>query len=154
MAKEEFGILGVFLLIDFNLDESMKHYNISAAIIIVEKQILCLQRGESKYDYISKKYEFPGGKIEAGESPENAVIREINEELNLDIHDLSFFTSVDHEYPDFKITMHAFLCKAQDFEKIKLSEHLEYQLLDKTELLNLDWAAADVPIVLEYINRS
>lgn len=125
----------------------MKHHNISAAIIIVEKQILCLQRGESKYDYISKKYEFPGGKIEEGESTENAVIREINEELNLDIYDLSYFTTLDHEYPDFKITMHAFLCKAKDFGKIKLTEHLTYQLLEKTELLNLDWAAADVPFV-------
>jgi 8-oxo-dGTP diphosphatase len=125
----------------------MKHYNISAAIIIIENQILCLQRGESKYDYISKKYEFPGGKIEEGESPENAVIREINEELNLDIHDLSYFATVDHEYPDFKITMHAFLCKAKEFGKIKLTEHLTYQLLEKTELLNLDWAAADIPFV-------
>ena len=129
----------------------MKHYNISAAIIIIDKKILCLQRGESKYDYISKKYEFPGGKIEEGESPENAVIREINEELNLDIHDLIFFTTVDHEYQDLKITMHAFLCKAKDFEKIKLNEHLTYQLLDKTELLNLDWAAADLPFVFKYL---
>lgn len=131
----------------------MKHYNISAAIIIVEKQILCLQRGESKYDYISKKYEFPGGKIEEGESPENAVIREINEELNLEIYDLSFFATVDHEYPDFKITMYAFLCKAKDFGEIRLSEHLAYQLLDKIELLNLDWAAADVPFVEKLINE-
>ncbi len=131
----------------------MKHYNISAAIIIVEKQILCLQRGESKYGYISKKYEFPGGKIEEGESPENAVIREINEELNLDIYDLSYFLTVDHEYPDFKITMHAFLCKPKNFEEIKLNEHLTYQLLDKIDLLNLDWAAADVPFVEKIINE-
>ena len=131
----------------------MKHYNISAAIIIVEKQILCLQRGESKYDYISKKFEFPGGKIEEGESPENAVIREINEELNLNIYDLLFFSTVDHEYPDFKITMHAFLCKAKDFRDIRLNEHLTYQLLDKIDLLNLDWAAADVPFVEKLINE-
>jgi 8-oxo-dGTP diphosphatase len=131
----------------------MKHYNISAAIIIVDKQILCLQRGESKYEYISQKYEFPGGKIEEGEKPENAVIREIQEELNLDIHDLLYFSTVDHVYPDFKITMHAFLCKVKDFKKINLSEHLAYQLLDPTELLNLDWAAADIPFVDKLINE-
>lgn len=131
----------------------MKHFNISAAIIIVEKQILCLQRGESKYDYISKKYEFPGGKIEEGETPELALVREIHEELNLDIDGLIYFDTVDHEYPDFKITMHAFLCKVKDFGKIKLSEHFKYQLLNNSKLLNLDWAAADVPFVEKLMNE-
>jgi 8-oxo-dGTP diphosphatase len=131
----------------------MKHYFVSAAIITVNDLFLCLQRGESKFDYITKKYEFPGGKIEDGESSEEALKREIKEELNLEINQLNYFETVEHQYPDFKITMHAFLCKTPDFKKIKLNEHLAYQLLDISELLNLDWAAADIPFVEKLINE-
>ena len=60
----------------------MKHYNVVAAIIIHDSKILCMQRGISKYDYISKKFEFPGGKIEENESEINALKREIKEELS------------------------------------------------------------------------
>ncbi|MBP6300238.1 MAG: NUDIX domain-containing protein, partial [Arenimonas sp.] len=63
----------------------MKHIEVSAAIIINDGKILCVQRNVNKFDYISMKYEFPGGKLELGESKEVAVKREINEELNLDI---------------------------------------------------------------------
>ncbi len=125
----------------------MKHYNVSAAIIFVDNKILCVQRGPSKYDYISFKYEFPGGKIEEGESPEVALIREIEEELNLSINNLSFFQTVNHSYQDFSITMHAFTCKVKDISIIELREHLEYKLLEKNDLSNLDWAAADIPFV-------
>ncbi len=125
----------------------MKHYNVSAAIIFVDNKILCVQRGPSKYDYISSKYEFPGGKIEEGESPEVALIREIEEELNLSINNLSFFQTVNHSYQDFSITMHAFTCKVKDISIIELREHLEYKLLEKNDLSNLDWAAADIPFV-------
>ena len=125
----------------------MKHYNVSAAIIFVDNKILCVQRGPSKYDYISFKYEFPGGKIEEGESPEVALIREIEEELNLSINNLSFFQTVNHTYQDFSITMHAFTCKVKDISIIELREHLEYKLLEKNDLSNLDWAAADIPFV-------
>lgn len=125
----------------------MKHYNVSAAIIFVDNKILCVQRGPSKYDYISFKYEFPGGKIEEGESPEVALIREIEEELNLSINNLSFFQTVNHSYQDFSITMHAFTCKVKDISIIELREHLEYKLLKKNDLSNLDWAAADIPFV-------
>jgi 8-oxo-dGTP diphosphatase len=69
----------------------MKHYFVSAAIILVNDEILCFQRGPSKFDYVSHKYEFPGGKIEEGESPEKALVREIKEELNLEISQLDFF---------------------------------------------------------------
>ena len=129
----------------------MKHYNVSAAIIIENEKVLCVQRGESKYDYISKKYEFPGGKIEEGETKENALIREINEELNLEINNLELFMTVTHEYPDFKLTMHGFLCKTKNIDSLILKEHLAYKLLPKTELKNMDWAAADIPFVEKLI---
>jgi 8-oxo-dGTP diphosphatase len=132
----------------------MKHYNISAAIIIVENLFLCLQRGESKYDYISKKYEFPGGKIEEGETPEIALVREIKEELNLNIFGLDFFQTVEHQYPDFKITMHAFKCFAANLEEIQLNEHLNFKQLAVSELSDLDWAAADIPFVEKLISES
>ena len=131
----------------------MKHYNVSAAIIFVDNKILCVQRGPSKYDYISFKYEFPGGKIEEGESPEVALIREIEEELNLSINNLSFFQTVNHTYQDFSITMHAFTCKVKDISIIELREHLEYKLLGKNDLSNLDWAAADIPFVDKLIKE-
>jgi 8-oxo-dGTP diphosphatase len=131
----------------------MKHYNVSAAIIFVDNKILCVQRGPSKYDYISFKYEFPGGKIEEGESPEVALIREIEEELNLSINNLSFFQTVNHSYQDFSITMHAFTCKVKDISIIELREHLEYKLLEKNDLSNLDWAAADIPFVDKLIKE-
>ena len=62
-----------------------KHYTVSAAIIIENKKILCVQRNKGKYNYISYKYEFPGGKLEEGEKEEDALKREISEELNLEI---------------------------------------------------------------------
>jgi mutator protein MutT len=131
----------------------MKHYNVSAAIIYFEGQILCVQRGQSKFDYISNKYEFPGGKIEVGETNEDALIREIREELNLNIEKLHFFDSVEYSYPDFSITMHAYKCIVSDFKKIILNEHQNYVLLNVNELLKLDWASADIPLVNKLIEE-
>ena len=124
----------------------MKHHEVVAAIIVNGTEILCLQRGPSKYDYISHKYEFPGGKVEPGETREEALIREIKEELELDIHVQEHFLTVDHEYPDFKITMHGFLCQAGE-ARLTLHEHIAYQWLPAHQLPVLDWAAADIPFV-------
>ena len=132
----------------------MKHYFVSAAIIQVKDEILCFQRGPSKFEYVSEKYEFPGGKIEEGETPEIALVREIKEELNLDIFGLEFFQTVDHQYPDFKITMHAFKCFASNLEEIQLNEHLNFLQLSWRQLSSLDWAAADIPFVEKLISES
>ena len=123
-----------------------KHYIVCAAIIIKDKQILCLQRNKSKYDYISYKYEFPGGKVEHSENEEDALIREIKEELNIDLSIVEKFLIVEHAYPDFAITMHSFLCHA-NVDKLTLKEHINMKWLKATELSSLDWAAADLPIV-------
>jgi 8-oxo-dGTP diphosphatase len=124
----------------------MKKIEVVAAIIYHENKILCVQRGENKYDYISKKYEFPGGKMEAGESKEETVKREILEELQMDIEVQNEFLTVDHQYPDFHLTMHSFKCSTTN-EALTLTEHIDFKWLEISEMSGLDWAAADVPIV-------
>jgi 8-oxo-dGTP diphosphatase len=130
-----------------------KHYTVSAAIIVENKKILCVQRNKGKYDYISYKYEFPGGKLEEGENEEDALKREISEELNLEIDVAENFLVVTHEYLDFNLTMHSYLCKANT-EQLVLKEHIDAKWLDKNELIELDWAAADLPIVSKLINTN
>jgi len=130
-----------------------KHYTVSAAIIVDNKKILCVQRNKGKYDYISYKYEFPGGKLEEGENEEDALKREISEELNLEIDVAEKFLVVTHEYLDFNLTMHSYLCKANT-EKLVLKEHIDAKWLNKDELIELDWAAADLPIVSKLINTN
>ncbi|MFN8672365.1 MAG: (deoxy)nucleoside triphosphate pyrophosphohydrolase [Candidatus Sericytochromatia bacterium] len=124
----------------------MKQYEVVAAIIINENKILCTQRGLSKYSYTSEKYEFPGGKIDIGETKEEALIREIKEELEMDINIEKEFFTVHHEYPDFKIIMHSFICKSENTQLV-LKEHIDFKWLKKEELFQLDWAGADIPIV-------
>jgi 8-oxo-dGTP diphosphatase len=124
----------------------MKKIDVVAAIIQCGEETLCVQRGPAKLDYISKKYEFPGGKIEVGETKESAIIREIKEELHLDILKPKFFNTVLHQYPDFHITMHTFICPVESTE-ITLTEHIDEKWLRIDELHKLDWAAADIPVV-------
>ena len=76
---------------------------VTAAIIFIENKVLCLKRGHSKYSYISNKYEFPGGKIKVNETPIDALIREIREELEMEISIRNYFLKVDHIYPDFSL---------------------------------------------------
>lgn len=124
----------------------MKKIDVVAAIIQCGEETLCVQRGLAKLEYISKKYEFPGGKIEAGETKESAIIREIKEELQLDIIEPIYFNTVNHQYPDFFITMHSFICLVKN-KDIVLTEHIDQKWLKIEELGSLDWAAADIPIV-------
>jgi 8-oxo-dGTP diphosphatase len=129
-----------------NIGILLKKIDVVAAIIQCGDEILCVQRGPAKFEYISKKYEFPGGKIEIGESKETAIIREIKEELQLDIIDPKFFNTVNHQYPDFFITMHSYICLVENKDVI-LTEHIDQKWLKIEELDSLDWAAADIPIV-------
>lgn len=126
----------------------MKTVQVTAAVIIENGKILCVQRNESKFNYISKKWEFPGGKVEANEKLEETILREIKEELNLDIKINDFLIQVDYSYPDFRIIMDTFVCEIIG-GKLILNEHIDYCWLKKEELKILDWAAADIPIVNE-----
>ena len=124
----------------------MKTIEVVAAIIIDEGEFLCVQRGENKLAYLSRKFEFPGGKLEKNETLEQALAGEIEEELKLSISIERLFMTVEHSYPDFNIIMHSFICKTLNRNLI-LTEHLQAVWLDVYKIDTLDWAAADIPIV-------
>ena len=124
----------------------MKSIEVVAAIMIHDAKILCVQRRDGKFDYVSRKWEFPGGKVEDNESFENALRREIKEELIASISSCDHFLTVKHQYPDFFLTMHSFICHMPN-KDIVLTEHIDHQWLEPAQLDSLDWAAADLPIV-------
>ena len=119
-----------------------------AAIIVCKDEILCMQRKSSKYEYMSYKYEFPGGKVEEGEAYTKALERELREELDMYIHveEKDQFLTVTHSYPDFTVMMHSYLCRVPD-KRFKRKEHIDHRWLRKNQLDELDWASADLPIV-------
>ena len=124
----------------------MKHYNVVAAVICHEDKFLCMQKGKTKFDYTSFKFEFPGGKIEPGETPQQALKRELMEEMNYEIEVGKELVTVTHTYPDFSITMTAFLCTAAS-PTFVMNEHVSFEWKKVENLKELDWAAADVGIV-------
>ena len=128
----------------------MKNVIVSAAVISRADCILCVQRPQHFKGYISLKWEFPGGKVEEGEQLEEALVREIREELSVDIEISNFFMTVEHTYPDFHLVMHVYRCHLTEGEVI-LNEHVDMKWLKVEELDQLDWAEADVPIVKRLI---
>lgn len=130
----------------------MKKIEVVAAILCFEEEILCVQRPENKLPYISKKFEFPGGKIEEGETKEEALKRELIEELGITPNINDLFLTVIHPYPDFELTMHSYICKV-DTKDIILHEHISSVWLTRDELSKLDWAAADIPIMAKLMHE-
>jgi 8-oxo-dGTP diphosphatase len=131
----------------------MKKIEVVAAIVYFKNEILCVQRQKNKLSYISEKFEFPGGKIEKDESKQDALKRELIEELNFiptKIDDL--FLTVVHQYPDFELTMHSFKCYSET-KDIQLNEHISAEWLSIKNLNKLDWAEADIPIVNRLIEN-
>ncbi len=117
-----------------------------AAVIEYQGKILAFRRGPAKYDYVSRKFEFPGGKVEVGESLDKALERELLEELNLKIRIHNLIDVVEYEYPDFQIKMHCFLVHIDSYDGT-LKDHIESAHVSLDEACFLDWIAADKPII-------
>lgn len=123
--------------------------NVTCAIILKENKILVAQRSEKMK--LPLKWEFPGGKLEKNEDEVSCVKREVREEINIEIEIIKKLSTTVHDYGDFKIRLIPFLANYVSGEIILL-EHSDYKLLDKSELIKLDWAEADIPIVEEFLN--
>ena len=122
----------------------MKVIEVVAAIIHDEEgRIFATQRG---YGPMKDGWEFPGGKMEAGETPEDALKREIWEELETRIEVEQLFETIDYDYPDFHLTMHCYICKVES-GKLTLKEHEAARWLAKEQLSSIDWLPADRSII-------
>jgi 8-oxo-dGTP diphosphatase len=124
---------------------------VTCAIIEHHEKVLICQRSASMK--LPFKWEFPGGKIESGESKEDCLKREIKEELGLSIEIVSTLKAVKYHYPEFSICLYPFVCRLNG-GKLLLAEHAQAIWVTKEELPNYDWAEADIPIVHEYLNLS
>jgi len=125
---------------------------VSCAIILNSiGKILVTQRSATMP--LPLKWEFPGGKIEIGETAEECLTREIKEELNIEIEITGSLSPNDHQYPNKLIRLIPFICR-QTGGDIALKEHAEYKWIEAKDLLDLDWAEADVGVVGEYLNRN
>lgn len=123
----------------------MKKIEVVAAVIVNEKnEIFCARRKNE--GPLALKWEFPGGKIEKGESLTEALVREIEEEFSTKIKVNDFIMTVKHQYDTFHITMHAFYATVINGDLV-LNEHTDFKWLKNEELFSLDWAEADIPIV-------
>lgn len=114
-----------------------------AAIIMKDGKIFATQRGYGDY---KDWWEFPGGKIEPGEAPEHALIREIKEELCADIKVGSLFYKVEYDYPKFHMVMQCYLCKLVS-EDIVLTEHEAARWLGKEDIESVKWLPSDIKVV-------
>ena len=113
-----------------------------AAAIVFENRLLAFQRGASKYSYVANKFEFPGGKIKVNETQTDSLIRELKEELDLDIRVGEWITTVEHCYEDFSIRMYCYLVHLESFIGL-LKEHVSYFHGSLEKAKQLDWIEAD-----------
>lgn len=127
----------------------LKTIEVVAAIIEQDGQVLATQRGYGEYE---GWWEFPGGKIEAGETRKVALVREIWEELRVMIMTEEWIGTVEHDYPNFHLTMHCCKCRILQGD-IQLNEHKAAQWLDKENLMDVKWLPADVKVV-DLIHKS
>ena len=131
---------------------SRKHYNVVAAVVEVDGKVLCMQRGKTRFAYTSHMWEFPGGKIEPGETPEQALHRELQEEMDLEVEVHELLATVTHDYPDFTITLAAYRCTAAT-KLFKMREHAASRWLPWQDLPTLQWCAADARLVALFPTR-
>ena len=121
------------------------HLQVVGAVVVQNGCVLAAKRGESRYAYVAHKYEFAGGKIEEGEAPEQALLRELAEELRAKARVLGAYCTVTHEYPDFRITLHTYRCEL--LSPAVCTEHEQLSWLPLASLDAAEWAPADAPVV-------
>ncbi|MBQ8071487.1 MAG: (deoxy)nucleoside triphosphate pyrophosphohydrolase [Bacteroidales bacterium] len=125
----------------------MKSIEVVAAVILKDGKIFATQRG---YGDFKDWWEFPGGKMEEGESPQEALTREIREELDADISVHDEIRTVEWDYPQFHLTLHCFWCSLKS-EALHLNEHEAASWVGKDELMTLRWLPADKDILEEIL---
>lgn len=121
----------------------MKTIKVVAAIIIHENKIFATQRG---YGEFKDGWEFPGGKVESGETPQEALVREIKEELDIEIEVKDFLETVEYDYPAFHLSMDCFFCTIKSGEMV-LKEHEAAKWLTVETLDSVDWLPADQGLI-------
>ena len=121
----------------------MKTVRVVAAVIRKDDKIFATQRG---YGEFKDGWEFPGGKIEDGESPEQALAREIKEELDTDINVRDLIDTIEYDYPNFHLSMDCFWCEILQGE-LELKEHESARWLSKEKLYSVDWLPADIGLI-------
>lgn len=121
----------------------MKRIEVVAAVICQGGRVFATQRGYGEW---KDWWEFPGGKMEAGETPEAALKREIREELSAEISVGRLLGTVEHDYPAFNLTMHCYLCSLLS-EALRLNEHEAARWLAKEELDGVRWLPADLQLI-------
>lgn len=127
----------------------MKTVKVVAAIIINNNRVFATQRG---YGEFKDGWEFPGGKIESGETPQEALIREIKEELDTEIEVKDYLKTVEYDYPEFHLSMDCFFCVIKSGELV-LKEHEAAKWLTAETLDSVDWLPADKGLIEEIRNR-
>ena len=121
----------------------MKIIRVVAAIIRDGERIFATQRG---YGDFKGGWEFPGGKIDAGETPEEALIREIKEELDTEVEVIELLDTVEYDYPNFHLSMDCFICSIKSGYLV-LKEHEAAQWLTKETLDSVNWLPADLGLI-------
>ena len=123
---------------------SKKQIRVVGAVILRDGRVLCAQRGHA--GSLPGMWEFPGGKVEAGETPRDALERELDEELRVSVRVGDVVTTTAHEYDFGVVTLTTFYCELLDGEP-ELTEHAAVTWLPPVELATLEWAPADIPAV-------
>jgi 8-oxo-dGTP diphosphatase len=129
------------------VNEAGRHIHVTCAIIERDGLVLAAQRSETMSHPL--KWEFPGGKIRLGESGQECLVREIDEEMGVKVAVIRALQPSTHRYPSVKVTLYPFVCGLGKEEPVPL-EHFALRWLPPQELHTLDWAEADLPVLAQY----
>ena len=121
----------------------LKQVDVVAAIIVRDDTVLATQRGYGEFE---GWWEFPGGKVDAGETPEQALVREIHEEMNASIIVERYLCTAEHDYETFHLSMRCYICSLED-DKFELLEHHAAKWLNASHLDEVKWLPADIQVV-------